>query len=287
MNFLVKLSVLSFILGNGVNPMELSRVSQILNLGHVENQKVIPTINPPVKLKSPSDLFSSPKISKGIQTGTGMFSSDNNIGKIDDKSVVLHIGDSHTVGIYGKEMDNLLRKTGAKVTTVGSAGSSPSWWLNNKETKSGFYMKDQDGNVDSPANWKAPHVTPKLTDLIEKYHPNVIIFSLGANLVHENAEVIENQVKMVAKIAKKNNTKIIWVGPPNGRSDKKPKEVQDFLYEHIQKVANEYGAEFIDSRPYTSYPDNLKGDGVHFGGEEGGKIARNWANSVFNQIQGE
>ncbi len=290
MIFLVKISLISFIVSSGVNYMELSRVSNYLatNPSEYNNSKIEKNDNPNITFKhdllSPSDLFGKTTLAKEIDTTLDLFPEDS-VKTINKDSVVLHVGDSHTAGIYGKEMDSLLRKVGAKVTTVGSSGSSPSWWLNGTSTKSGFYMKDQDGNIDNPSNWKDPHATPKLVDLINKYQPNIIIFSLGANLIHNTPEKIEAEVKSILKVAQKNNTKIIWIAPPNGRSDKKPKEVQDSLYENIKNVTDKYGIEFIDSRPFTNYPDNLKGDGVHFWGKEGAKTAKEWANAVFSEIQ--
>lgn len=202
---------------------------------------------------------------------------------INTSSRVLHIGDSHTAGVYGKELDSLMRNTGAKVQTYGSSGASPSWWINGNITKSGFYSKDDKGNIDSPANWQDPHLTPLLIDLIKEFRPNIIIISLGANLVKATAENIESEVKKICDIAKESGAKIIWVGPPNSREDKKPASLQNFLYEHIQKIAIQY-ADFIDSRPYTKYPDSGK-DGIHYGGEEGTKIAKEWANQIFKEIQ--
>lgn len=209
--------------------------------------------------------------------------SDTKIKTINANTRVLHIGDSHTAGIYGKVMDKLFRETGAKVETFGSAGSSPSWWFTGKETKSGFYSKDENNNVDSNPNWKTPHKTPIFKDLVSNFKPNVIVISLGANLIKGDNETIEKEVKRLCEAAKESGAKIIWVGPPDGRESVKPTSEQKRLYEQIEKVVKEYGS-FIDSRPYTEYP--IKGgDGVHYGGEFGSIIANEWANKVFNDIQ--
>lgn len=208
------------------------------------------------------------------------FASQRLIGPNDR---VLHIGDSHTVGIYGQEMDKHLRSTGAKVETYGSAGSSPQWWLTGQATRSGFFGKDETGKTDAPRDWKQPHATPKLPNLMQRFQPNVVVFSLGANLLGANAETIEKQVKSVAEIAKANGAKIIWVGPPDGRESKKPSSKQNALYQALEKAASQYGT-FIDSRPLTEYPAT-GGDGVHYWGKEGSKTAKSWASHVFEQIQ--
>lgn len=234
------------------------------------------------------------------------YSEQINTEIINKDSRVLHIGDSHTAGFYGKEIDRLLRLTGANVRTYGSSGSSPNSWLNGYITKSGFFYKDENENSKIPDDWKIislefdlelkkgtkkdwqiPTKTPNIKDIIGEFNPNIVIFSLGANMIYSSNSDIENQVKEICEIAKSYKCRIIWVGPPNGRSDKKTPEQQERLYSHIQKIVLEYGT-FIDSRPYTYYPDSWTAprfDGVHFLGDEGKSLSKDWANRVFQKIQ--
>lgn len=198
-------------------------------------------------------------------------------------SRVLHIGDSHTCGIYGKAMDELMRSTGAAINTVGVSGSSPSWWLNGTVGRSGYFAKDENGNVDQPADWRTPRQTPNLNRLIRDFKPGIIVFSLGANMINSSSESIRNQVRSVCEIAKNAGCQIVWIGPPNGRADKKPTAKQNRLYDNLKAEAEKYGT-FVDSRPHTRYPDS-GGDGVHYWGSEGSRIARNWAGEIFNQLQ--
>lgn len=198
-------------------------------------------------------------------------------------SRVLHIGDSHTCGIYGKAMDELMRGTGAAINTVGVSGSSPSWWLNGTVGKSGYFAKDENGNIDQPADWRTPRQTPNLNKLIKDFKPGIIVFSLGANMINSSSESIRNQVRSVCEIAKNAGCQIVWIGPPNGRADKKPTEKQNRLYNNLKAEAEKFGT-FVDSRQYTRYPES-GGDGVHFWGSEGSKIAKDWAGKVFNQLQ--
>lgn len=265
-----------------------------------------PNINRNIALQSPDTLFRSLSFKqKNVSNLNFLNNGDNNTKLINQDSRVLHIGDSHTVGYYGKEMDKLFRETGAKVMTLGSSGSAPSSWLNGYVTKSGFRMIDESGKDKVPSDlriidketerklkngqlkeWQIPTKTPNLNELINNFKPNVIVFSLGANLIHAKPETIEKQVRDVCELAKATGAKIVWVGPPDGRPDKKPDEVQNKLYEHIQKVASEY-AYFIDSRPFTDYPPSMGGDGVHFHGKQGEKISKEWSKQVFNQIQSQ
>lgn len=273
--------------------MILSKVSNLLTnsiittnivaTGIAPNHNINTNNHKDTVLTSPDTLFKGVNSSNKMSSANLNFFEETTKGLINENTRVLHIGDSHTVGVYGKEMDKLMRETAAKVQTYGSAGSSPSWWINGHTTKSGFYSKDDNGNVDSPADWKAPHETPKLNNLINNFKPNVIVISLGANLIKANSETIEKEVKKLADIAKESGAKIVWVGPPDGRESKKPTSKQSFLYENLQKIAQQYGT-FIDSRPYTEYPET-GGDGLHYGGKQGTEIAKNWAKSIFDDIQ--
>ncbi|MBF2052272.1 MAG: hypothetical protein IGS03_02265 [Candidatus Sericytochromatia bacterium] len=231
------------------------------------------------ELTRPDRLFASATSATAAQTELS-FVPRPLIGPEDR---VLHIGDSHTVGIYGQEMDKHLRSTGAKVETYGSAGSSPSWWKTGQSTRSGFFSRDADGTTVQPKNWRDPHPTPKFKDLLGRFQPNVIMISLGANLINASSETIENQVREMAQAAKASGARLIWVGPPDGRESKKPTSKQNQLYEHLERVAREYG-DFIDSRPLTEYPAS-GGDGVHYWGPEGSRRARQWSQDVFDQVQ--
>jgi len=247
----------------------------------VAPMKPIVPIAPPEPSPTQDNVQQSTASAKTASPSLDLF--HNGKALIGPDTRVLHIGDSHTVGIYGREMDKLMRSTGAQVATYGSAGSSPSWWLQGTTTRSGFYGRGEDGKVDSPADWKTPRQTPKLPDLLKKHQPSVIVISLGANLIQANGASIEKQVKDLAEVAKASGAKILWVGPPDGRESNKPTSKQAALYQHLQKVAAQYGT-FIDSRPLTEYPAK-GGDGVHYWGKEGSQTAKSWANHVFEQIQ--
>lgn len=203
---------------------------------------------------------------------------------IKSDSRVLHIGDSHTCGTYGKAIDAQMRASGATVSTYGVSGSSPSWWFNGTVGKSGYFAKDEKGNVDQPADWRTPRATPKLVSLIESKKPDVLVVSLGANLIGGSGSTIQNQVKSICEVAKKYGTQLVWVGPPDGRS--KSTVAQTNLYANLKAVVEQYGGTFIDSRPFTEYPAT-GGDGIHYGGSEGNKIANDWAKSTYKVIQGE
>jgi hypothetical protein len=322
---IIKFSIIPGIIFNPVTGknMELSRIQQAMSGNKEKPDNTQHAFHPEKTEKkiliAPDQLFNSSGNFKVAlkPLPTLDFSGMNNSGQklINENTRVLHIGDSHTAGIYGSNIDKMMRATGAKVFTLASSGSSAASWIDGYTTKSGFYYHDETGKNSVPQDWKVmtpaiaeklknhkikdwqvPVKTPNVNDMIDKFKPNVIVFSLGANMIHNSAKSIEADVRRLCEIAKASGAKIVWVGPPDGRPDKKPDNVQNNLYEHIQKIAEEYGA-FIDSRPYTDFPAGIPGDGVHYWNPPGKhidasgkpydleKTARDWAKSIFDEIQ--
>lgn len=194
---------------------------------------------------------------------------------------VLHIGDSHSCGVYGKTIDGLMRETGAKVNTVAVAGSSPTWWMNGTTGKCGYYSKDENGNVTEPY-WQTPMQTPKLQSLIDEYKPSVLVVSLGANMVGYSESSIRSQIQSICDKAQAANCKLVWVGPPDSRSQDNAQV--NTLYTVLKSEIAKYDGTLVDSRQYTEYPAS-GGDGLHYSGTEGTAKAKTWANSVMTAIQ--
>ena len=194
---------------------------------------------------------------------------------------VLMIGDSHTVGSFGTEMDRLLRTTGADVETYGSAGSSPSWWISGRPTHAGFVARHADGSVDLPA-WNAPHATPSLRDLVSQRRADVIIVNLGANMRGASKESLQREVDGISKVAQAAGSRLIWVGPPRTRADMGDASPMS-RFSHDLRAAVEPHGTYVDSAPFTHY---VGADGIHYSGQAGTRVAREWAHHVFEEIQG-
>lgn len=192
---------------------------------------------------------------------------------------VLMIGDSHTVGTFGTELDQKLRSTGAQVETYGASGSSASQWVNGGTTSSGFVARHADGSVQQPP-WNSRQSVPKLEELIAKNKPDVIIVNLGANFRGGDPTA---QVRSLGEVVKKYGIKLIWVGPPKTREDSSnSSSIQAFDQKMASAIAP-YGT-YIASDPFT--PSYSGGDGIHYSGSQGNQIARSWADSIFGQITG-
>ncbi|MBT9586509.1 hypothetical protein IV102_24410 [bacterium] len=196
-------------------------------------------------------------------------------GRIGQGSRVLVIGDSHTAGAYGNELDRQLRARGAQVHTIGSSGASASNFINGRGTTVGYAEHGTDGRVQRTAR----HATPKLEDLIQQDRPDTIVVNLGANFRGASPAQLQSQVRSLGEVARRHNIPIKWVGPPKPRQADAG-AVQRFDEQMAAAVAP-FG-EYISSVPYT--PEYAGGDGVHYGGTRGTQLAQQWAQGIAGRL---
>jgi hypothetical protein len=204
-------------------------------------------------------------------------STGNFSGSIGPGTKVLEIGDSHSVGTFGKELDAKLRGTGAQVSTYASAGATASTFTQGKSTKYGYWEKKADGS-ERTVGYGTNAQTPRLDDLISREKPSVILVNLGANFRQGDPK---SQVDEIGRVAQKHGIPIIWVGPPKTSKDNSnPGSLQQFDRKMAAAVAP-YG-KYISSAGHT--PKYSGGDGIHYGGSEGNQIARQWADGIFREV---
>ena len=196
-------------------------------------------------------------------------------GQIGPGNRVLVIGDSHTAGLYGDELDRQLRSRGAQVHTVGSSGASASNFINGRGTTVGYADHGMDGRTQKTPS----HATPKLEELISQDKPDVIVVNLGANFRDAGEAGIESQVRSLGEVAKRHNIPIKWVGPPKPAKPNM-EAVQRFDQQMAAAVAP-YG-EYISSVPYT--PEYSGGDGLHYSGTRGKQLAQQWAQGIASNL---
>lgn len=237
----------------------------------------------PAVAANPAKTPFAPSETSAVSTKPAAMPATDGTPLIGPGQRVLHIGDSHTVGIYGSTIDGAMRETGAQVRTYGVAGSSPSWWYQGTVTKCGYYGRDEKGKVDSPADWRTPRATPSLPDLIKEYKPTVLVVSLGANLFSASEAAVKRETQRIIDTAKAAGCTLVWVGPPRARESVTSIAAQDSLCETIKATVGTQGT-FVDSRPVTKYPSS-GGDGLHYWGTEGSETAKAWAGSVLQTIQ--
>ncbi len=186
---------------------------------------------------------------------------------------VLFIGDSHSVGPFGKKLDFLLRENGFAVETYASCGSIAQWWVTGKPTNCGYFFKNFEGKT----SFGLKADTPILAKLLEKNKPAFVIVELGANYasVLSDDMAIEDMSAM-AKSIKATGAKCFWLTKPDSR--KNSFDIPRVLA-LTQKAVSPY-CDIFDSTKVTEYPEK-GGDGIHYSFKEGIPIAENWAKEVF------
>lgn len=275
------------VLGQMIASMQGGQGSQFLNPGFGQFQNgngggaVVPaggsfTPSAPSGGGGPIDASSvSPSSAPPAPANTNAASPVN----IGPGTRVLEIGDSHSVGTFGKELDAKLRGTGAQVSTYASAGATASTFVQGKSTNYGYWEKGADGQERS-VNYGKSAQTPRLENLIAKDKPQVILVNLGANFRGGNPK---SQVDQIGQIAKKHGIPIVWVGPPKTAKDNSnPGSLAKFDQEMAAAVAP-YGT-YVSSNRHT--PKYSGGDGLHYSGSQGNQIAKQWASGVFGDITG-
>jgi len=201
---------------------------------------------------------------------------------------VLLVGDSHSVGQYGRELERLFReKNGSsEVALYASCGSAPQTWISGRATRCGFRQKvGTQKEVSAKTN-----ATPKLPQIVgawlEPGEKHIVVISLGANLVPASTHQAQRQTRDFLNLLQTETSgqeiQCYWVGAPTSRtfSAEKTARTVDVMRAQIGSQC-----EYIDSREFTAYPAR-GGDGIHFDslGASGRKIAIQWAQAVFQRI---
>jgi hypothetical protein len=212
---------------------------------------------------------------------------------------ILMVGDSLTVGGFGEALEEyLLQRFGSNnVMIFACCGSSPEHWLRSGPsyiTKCGYREQTPRSSLlyDFDRGRRPRRVlTPKLEDLVAKYHPKTVIVQLGTNWMdgmHANpardqstyGEILD---RFIAAIHSQPDTvrKIIWITPPD--SSRYSKSVQTRVRNLIKTAAGRDSFQIIDSSRMTHYVRGQSGsDGVHYKSA----AAKEWANRVTRELNG-
>jgi hypothetical protein len=193
---------------------------------------------------------------------------------------LLFIGDSHSVGVFGRTLTALLQQDFpvVAITAVASCGSEPRWWLEGKVTNCGLWTHEPNGFENKVLKGN----TPKLDGLLNELKPKTTIVALGSNLVLMSKEDRETYTEKIMVMLENKGGQCIWISAPDSRKFK-ASDIDD-VYELLKKLSKLHHCKLIDSRKYTKYPTS-GGDGLHYGGKEGTLIATQWAEKVFKGIK--
>lgn len=205
---------------------------------------------------------------------------------------VLIVGDSHTAGPYGAQLDRRFQQKHYKITRVGCVGASNVTFLNG----GGLCNR---GSVKTGV--KGDYRAPRFKALLSETNPDLIVISLGANMYDSLGWTAERRResarKMAEMIEKQGIKKCFWVGPKYGpnKSFGEAGKVMSDLYAGFGAAC-----EPIDSRKLAEFNwCGEEGDfkpcccnrNSHYSavryGSAGPKRAREWANQVFELFMGK
>jgi hypothetical protein len=185
---------------------------------------------------------------------------------------VLHIGDSHSAGIFGWEIDKLFRATeGVDQETYGSCGAVAKWYFTSKKTPCGYFFKTQ-----TTSEQGTNAFTPHLPTLVENFLPHVISVEMGGNYAGYDNSFIKSDIKKTVKFINDTGAICVWISAPDSRKNQERRsEVAQIIKEEIGDTCA-----YFDSTAVTQYPAT-GGDGVHYWGAQGSKQAKAWAKAAY------
>ena len=210
---------------------------------------------------------------------------------------VLMIGDSLSVGPFGDLVERYLeaRVGRSNFALFASCGSSPENWLRSEPdyyTKCGYRENspERQALIDFHDGKPPPRVrTPKVEDLIARYHPTTIIVQLGTNWMdpltkpkgHEEDKFsgILDRFAVALRSPPNSVRQVIWIMPPDASAYSVA--VQRTVDSLIKNVAKKNTYWLIDSRRMTHYiRGKTGGDGVHYNKD----AAKPWADQVTRKL---
>ena len=200
---------------------------------------------------------------------------------------VLMIGDSLSVGKFGEVVQAHLALR-HRVAAYASCGSSPEHWLAAEPdfvTKCGYRQRTSDSDIFSDyVNGRppSPRRTPKLTDLVRKHKPTIVVVQLGTNWMDRNLsdEQMTDYISRFVDEARRSGTveKIVWIAPPDSS---RLRRTQGKVHQLIRRAATRKGFDVIDSRNATHYVmGKTGGDGIHYNSES----SEAWARGIQREL---
>lgn len=217
---------------------------------------------------------------------------------------ILLIGDSHTEGTFGSVLDEQLRTLSpGKTATYGTGGSIPSWWLTGERTPWGTLARGWDGIEHRSSR----QPTPLIKGLVERLQPDLVVIEQGTNFLWSTSDAqIRESVAALVKAAMaippgrpQGARACAWIGPPRTGArfpNQTPAQSQAYLKRMdeiralMAQAVRSTGCRWIDSFEFTRYPEGVPGsDAVHYdaAGTEGRRVARQWAESAFEEVKRE
>ncbi|MCB1092375.1 MAG: SGNH/GDSL hydrolase family protein, partial [Verrucomicrobiae bacterium] len=199
---------------------------------------------------------------------------------------VLYLGDSLSMGAFGKTLDHRMRESGLSVYTIVAGGASPYYWLDSFQPlpcSIGFWEK----TPDREKRLGYIKAVPKIEHLIADIHPDIVVVQTGVNLYatlrskrrpkEENVAEVRSLIDQMCFAITQKGAKGYWILPPDSHEMRYPRELQTELASLMTEVVKEYNGAVFESQKFTKFTDPYPlTDGIHYGSED----AETWAERV-------
>jgi hypothetical protein len=212
-------------------------------------------------------------------------------GASQDPGKVLFLGDSFSIGTFGRTLDSRMRATGLDVYTVVAGGASPYYWLGNYQPLPctiGYWEK----SPDDEKRLGYVKAVPKIENLIEDIKPDIVVVQTGVNLYatlrskrrpkEDNVAEVRSLIDQMCYAITKNGAKGYWILPPHSHEQRYPRELQIELATLMSQVVKEYNGAVFESQKFTKFTDPYPStDGIHYGSDD----SQVWAERVAADFQ--
>lgn len=232
---------------------------------------------------------------------------------------VLVLGDSHSMGHFGRVLHKSLRKRfpDAKVTLVAACGKGESGYLSGGYAHCGVITMNAKGRISRPKGCKKNPCTEadgpecskdgcrpkKLHAYLRRHKPDIILFQLGGNSWFKGSlkrgwPSVEKHLKRIAKKLAKQNPKCLWITPSDhmGRDAASQDAFAAFYEEKLQGTCTVFNSRPAH-RPYMDYAQGVVDsgkkassvDGTHYGslGAKGKEIQEKWVEDILLYMDSE
>jgi hypothetical protein len=199
---------------------------------------------------------------------------------------ILMVGDSLSVGKFGEVVQGHLAQK-YPVAAYASCGSSPEHWLSGEPafiTKCGYRQHTSETDVFRDfvnGRHPKPTLTPKLTALIRKHKPTILVVQLGTNWMDRSlsdAQMSTYLDRFVSEARRGSVQEIVWITPPDSSRLRK---TQGRVHALIRQAARRDNFQLVDSREVTHYvAGKTGGDGIHYNSE----ASEAWARRIQNDL---
>ncbi|MCB1066392.1 MAG: SGNH/GDSL hydrolase family protein, partial [Verrucomicrobiae bacterium] len=204
---------------------------------------------------------------------------------------VLFLGDSFSIGAFGRTLDTRIRESGLQVFTIVAGGASPYYWLSAYQSlpcSIGYWEK----TPEEEKRLGYVKAVPKIEDLLTEIEPEIVVIQTGVNLYatlrskrrpkEENVAEVRQLIDQMCYAVAKRGAKSYWVLPPHSHEARYPRDLQDELATLMKEVVKEYNGAVFESQKFTHFNDPYPStDGIHYGAEE----ASVWAERVASDFQ--